>query len=76
VKRPNKELLGFKRVTVPPHEKRTVKMSIPASELAFWSETRKAFHLQSGRFKLMVGGSSTDIKLARSFYVSARRSGR
>lgn len=36
VKRPNKELLGFKRVSIPTGQTKTVNFTLPASELAYW----------------------------------------
>lgn len=76
VKRPNKELLGFKRITVPAGKTRTVKFSLPANELAFWDENEKEFTVEPGRYKLMLGSSSADIKLDKTFYVTSRRFGR
>jgi beta-glucosidase len=63
VKRPAKELRGFQRVNLQPGEKKTVTFSLPASKLAFWDEKTHGFLVEPGAFDVMVGASSSDIRL-------------
>jgi len=63
VKRPAKELRGFERISLKPGEKKTVTLSLPAEKLAFWDETTHGFIVEPGKFDLMVGASSSDIRL-------------
>ncbi len=65
VKRPIKQLAGFKRVELQPGEKKTVVFELPYSEQAFWywDETAESFVLQPGTAKILVGNSSANILL-------------
>jgi beta-glucosidase len=69
VQRPLKELKGFRRIRLTPGEKRTVRFTLPASELAFWDVTRDAYCLESGTCTLMVGSSSQDIRLEKKLAI-------
>lgn len=70
VKRPEKELLGFERITLAAGEKRTVKFILPADELAFWNEKNGNFYIEPGYYKVMIGSSSEDIRIAQCFKVN------
>ncbi|WP_026486914.1 glycoside hydrolase family 3 C-terminal domain-containing protein [Caldanaerobius polysaccharolyticus] len=63
VKRPIKELKGFKRIHLLPGQSQVVRFLLPVSDLAFWDVTRDKFCVESGCYKIMVGRSSADIKL-------------
>ncbi|MBD0378520.1 glycoside hydrolase family 3 protein [Paenibacillus sedimenti] len=69
VQRPLKELKGFRRIRLTPGEKRTVRFTVPVSELAFWDVTRDAYCIESGTYTLMVGGSSGDIRVQKKLAV-------
>jgi len=63
VDRPIKQLCAFQRVAIDPGQIKTVKLSLPASQLAYWDVSQKAWVIEKDRIKLLVGASSTDIKL-------------
>ncbi len=65
VKRPIKELVGFKRVDLKPGETRTITFELPytAQALWYWHESHRKFVLQPGVLKLLIGSSSADIHL-------------
>ena len=63
VTRPNEELKGFKRVTVQPHETRTVEIPLKASTLAWWDQTLPGFRVEAEPVRVMVGNSSKDVEL-------------
>jgi beta-glucosidase len=66
-------LCGFERVRLAPGETRTVTFTLPASELELINREGRRV-VEPGRFKVMVGGSSADLKLNGSFdVVSAPR---
>ena len=85
VRRPTKELKGFKRVALQPGQTKTVRIELKASQLAYWDSARKGFVIEgdstSGNtvpgsnqskampdknsVEIMIGSSSTDIKLTR-----------
>ncbi len=62
VERPGKALKSFKRVHVPAGERIGVELELKADDLAFWSEEKHDWELESGSVTLMVGASSADIR--------------
>jgi beta-glucosidase len=56
--RPVRELKAFAKVTLDPGESRTVELSMPATELEFWSPSLHRTVLEPGTFDLWVGDSS------------------
>ncbi len=61
VKRPQKELLGFQRISLAAGEVKKVAFTLPVDELAYWDEKIQDFFVEPGLFKLMIGSSSEDI---------------
>jgi beta-glucosidase len=59
--RPMKELRGFRRVTLQPGETRTVTFEVGPDQLAYHGADMKRV-VEPGRFDIMVGGSSVDVK--------------
>src|SRR5206468_5135872 len=60
--RPVKELKAFKRVTLQPGQKTRVSFSIPVDMLNFTNMDDQRM-IEAGEFEVMVGASSSDIKL-------------
>lgn len=63
VMRPLKELRGFERVSLGPHETKTVRMRLKAESLGYWDEQAKRFVVEDDQIRVMVGGSSADTRL-------------
>jgi beta-glucosidase len=59
--RPVKELKGFRRITLAPGERRTVTFEVGPEQLSYHGPGLKRI-VEPGRFRLMVGGSSADVK--------------
>ena len=57
VTRPVKELRGFRRINLPPGEKRRVEFTLTSQELGFYNRDMK-FVVEPGDFKVFVGTSS------------------
>lgn len=70
---PLKELKGFTRVELAPGEKKTVTVFIPDSRLRYWSDSAKEFRYSTVRPEIMVGASSSDIRLCLSQAAGIRR---
>jgi len=68
VTRPAMELKGFKRVTLEPGEKKRVTFRLSVDQLAFYDQHMR-FVVEPGRFKVMIGSSSEDIRLSGHFEV-------
>jgi|YelNatPaOPRAMG01_1025707.scaffolds.fasta_scaffold00095_25 beta-glucosidase len=69
VPRPPKELKGFCRVSLLPGETARVTLALPIAELAFYDVERRKWVVEPGRFEVLVGASSRDIRLRQSFEV-------
>ena len=63
VERPLKLLRGFERLPLAPAETRTVEFFVPDADLAYWSESGRAWALEPGPHMVMAGGSSVDEDL-------------
>jgi beta-glucosidase len=57
-----KNLRGFERVHLKPAETKTISFVLTPDDLAIWNRDMH-FETQPGRFKVMIGASSEDIKL-------------
>jgi beta-glucosidase len=69
VKRPNRELRGFQRVTLQAKEKKRITFSLAANDLAYYDVASKKFVVKPGSFDIMVGSSSEDIRLREKLQV-------
>lgn len=63
VKRPLKQLVGFRRVRLAPGETKTVTLALDAAELAYWDVAEHAFVVEPGRVELQIARSATDVAL-------------
>ncbi len=63
VKRPNKQLVDFQRVTLQPGETKSVQLELryDAQALWYWDVDQSKFIIQPGAVDIMVGNSSADI---------------
>ncbi len=55
---PPRQLEGFRRVTLQPHQSRTVSFAITGHELSYFNGTANGWTVPDGRFSLYVGDSS------------------
>ena len=63
-----KMLKGFKRVSLEPGETKQVEITLGPKELMLYN-TQGKWVVEPGEFKVMIGASSTDIKLNGSFEI-------
>jgi len=63
-----KRLCGFDRVHLAPGESKVVTMTIAPENLAIWNMEMKRV-VEPGKFKVMVGASSKDIRLNGEFEI-------
>ncbi len=62
LQRPIKRLKGFKRVTIPAGQTKTVEIDIDCSDLWFWDEENDKLTFDQGKYIFEIGASSLDIK--------------
>jgi beta-glucosidase len=60
--RPIKRLKGFKRVTIPRGQIKTVSIEIDCEDLWFWDAEKGSITFDQGRYVFEIGASSRDIK--------------
>jgi len=70
VERPNRQLVGFRRVNIPRGESRAVTVPFKAESLAYWDEAKGRFRLESGRIEILAGSSSADLKVQKTIKVT------
>ena len=63
VPQPKLALCGFTRIHLAKGESATVSMDIPAERFRFWDTTKKEYVVEPGKYELLVGGASDDIRL-------------
>ena len=67
--RPVKQLAGFVRIRLEPGESAEVAFDVDISELAFWNPEME-FVIEPGEVEVMIGASSEDIRLRKTFRIS------
>ncbi|HEY3556523.1 MAG TPA: glycoside hydrolase family 3 C-terminal domain-containing protein [Kribbella sp.] len=69
VKQPLRQLRAFRRVALDPGETAEVELTVAATDLGFWDVTRDRHCVESARHTIMVGRSSTDVRLTTTLDV-------
>jgi len=62
------QLRGFERVTLNPSEMKTVKFILKPDDLSILDKNMK-YVVEPGKFEVMIGNSSVDIKLRKGFEI-------
>ena len=62
LERPIKRLKGFKRVTIPAGQIKTVSIAINCDDLWFWDAEKNRITFDPGRYIFEIGASSKDIR--------------
>jgi beta-glucosidase len=65
VERPEKELKGFQRISLNPGEKQTVEIKLNKKAFSYYAEKTKQWVADPGKFQIMVGSSSSEIRLMK-----------
>jgi len=63
VERPAKELKGFSKVFLQPGESKEVELTLGEEAFQFYDEAKKQWVTEPGKFSILVGSSSRDVKL-------------
>jgi len=62
VSRPNKQLKGFKKISLEPNETKTVEFNLPSSELSFIGRKNKRI-LEPGKFEVKIDKLTNEFSL-------------
>lgn len=65
VERPDKELKGFQKVMLQPGESKDIIITLPVDAFRFFDEKKMEWVLEPGKFQIMAGSSSRDIRLTK-----------
>lgn len=72
VKRPVIELKGFEKVRLMPGESKEVTINLDKKSFAFYSDEENSWILEDGKFNILIGSSSTDIRLEESINIKSK----
>lgn len=67
---PPRQLKGFQKIVLQPGQTRRVTFTIAPEELSFWSAGAQNWVAYPGKYQVMVGASSRDIRLTGSVAVA------
>ncbi|HLP76260.1 MAG TPA: glycoside hydrolase family 3 C-terminal domain-containing protein, partial [Candidatus Paceibacterota bacterium] len=70
--RPEKDLKGFKKISLKPGEKQTVSIPLNKAAFAYYDDTKKSWVTDNDSFEILVGGSSRDIRLRENFRLETK----
>ena len=71
ISHPIKRLIGFAKVELSAGDSLKVEMEIPLSRLERYDCTDKCYSIEKGDYKIMLGGSSADIKLSETILIES-----
>ncbi|MEU0791639.1 glycoside hydrolase family 3 C-terminal domain-containing protein [Amycolatopsis sp. NPDC005961] len=66
-------LRDFSRVTLKPHETRSVKFSVPVADLASWNASLGRSAVEQGTYDFSVGRNASDLSAAQPVFVPGER---
>jgi beta-glucosidase len=69
--RPEKELKGFAKVELEPGEEKKVTFTLGKRAFAYYNVDIKDWHVESGDFEILVGGSSKDVALKETISIKS-----
>lgn len=69
--RPEKELKGYKKVFLAPGEEKEVAIVLDKRSFAYYNVNISDWHVESGKFSILVGASSRDILLSADVDVTS-----
>jgi beta-glucosidase len=72
VPRPVKELVAYARVALARGETKPVTLTLEPRSFAYWDERSRRWTIEAGRYGVLVGSSSTDIRVRASVDVPNR----
>ncbi|MBN1306362.1 MAG: fibronectin type III-like domain-contianing protein, partial [Chitinispirillaceae bacterium] len=61
---------GFRRIALEPGETKTVTLTLPGRNLAYWDSTAATWVIENDRVELQVGASSADIRFKDTLVVT------
>jgi beta-glucosidase len=72
VPQPKLALCGFARVHLKQGESEKVTIKIPAERLRYWDTEKKQYMIEPGKYEILVGAASDDIRLKLPMTITTR----
>jgi beta-glucosidase len=69
--RPAKELRGFEKVELAPGESKIVTFTLDKRAFAYWNTKLQDWHVESGKYKILIGKSSRDVEIEKEILVES-----
>ncbi len=66
-----KELKGFNKIYLEPGEEKEVSVELSKRSFAYYNVNIHDYHVESGKYEILVGASSRDIKLKSSVQITS-----
>lgn len=63
VSRPDKELKAFNKIYLSANEEKEIEIQLDDFAFSYYSEALKRFYVENGKFEVLIGASSRDIRL-------------
>jgi len=60
-------LKHFDKIELKAGESKTISFTITKQDLAFWDIDESGWKAEQGKFEILIGSSSRDIRLKKSF---------
>jgi beta-glucosidase len=70
VERPEKELKSFKKIMIAPGQTANVSLTVPVKDLAYYDVKTSKWVVEPGKYTILAGASSRDIKGTASITVN------
>ena len=71
ISRPAKELKGFEKVSLNPGEEKEISFELDKRSFAYYNVDIRDWHVETGKFEILIGKSSKDIVLKESITVNS-----
>jgi beta-glucosidase len=65
-------LCGFQRVTLARGESKRVTIEVPVKQFRYWDVAKKQYVVESGKYELLVGAASDDIRATLPLRIEAK----
>ena len=68
---PKEALCGFARIHLPEGNTARITLNIPAERFRYWDTAKKQYVVEPGKYKLLIGAASDDIRLNAPAVIAA-----
>jgi beta-glucosidase len=73
IPRANKDLRGYRRVSLTSGATKTVTFTLPATAIAYWDSVSHGWVVEADQLRLLVGASSADIRATKLIPVGSHK---